>query len=128
MDSSLGPLARESPFIRTVSICWSVGEHVLFDKCVLRVTAMFEVLDVNKDVRDPLPVTGLQMVCSATWYTYFVKACFTFTLSWCHGIHVNVIFLRPKGKSDRLSADFRDACECSAALCADMLYQFSPTS
>jgi hypothetical protein len=108
-------------------ICWSVGEHVSFDKFVLRVTAMFEALDVNKDVRDPMPVTGLQMVCSATWYTDFTKACFTFKLSRCHGIHVNVIFLRPEDKSDFLSADFRDACECSAALCADMLHQISPT-
>jgi len=111
-----------------MSICWSVGKHVSFDKSVLRVTTVFDVFDVNKDVRDPLPVTGLQMVCCATWYTDFTKACFTFTLPRCHGIHVNVIFVRPKDKSDLLSANFRDACECSAALCADMLYQISPTS
>jgi len=89
---------------------------------------VFEALGVNKDVRDPLPVTGLQMVCSATWYTDFTKACFTFKLSRCHGIHLNVIFVRPKDKSELLSADFRDACECSAALCADMLYRISRTS
>jgi hypothetical protein len=93
-----------------MSICWSVGEHVSFGKSVLRVTAGFEALDANKDVRDPLPITGLQMVCSATWYTDFTKAFFTFEVSRCHAIHVNVIFIRPKDKSDLLSADFRDAC------------------
>ena len=97
-----------------MSICWSVGEHVLFDKPVLRVTAMFEAVDVNKDFRDPLPVTGLQMVCSATWYTDFTKACFTFILSRCRGVQLNVIFVRPKDKSYLLSADFRDACEFPA--------------
>jgi hypothetical protein len=110
-----------------MSICWSVGD-VSFDKSVLWFTALFEALDVNKDVRDPLPLTGLQMVCSATWYIDFTKACFVFKLSRCHGIHVNVIFIRPKDKSDLLSADFRDACESSAALCAGMLYQVSTTS
>lgn len=68
-----------------MSICWSVGEHVSFDKSLLRVTAVFEALDVNKDVRDPLPVTGLQMVCSATWYTDFHQGVLFFqivTVSW----------------------------------------------
>jgi hypothetical protein len=55
---------------------------------------MFEALDVSKDFRDPLPVTGFQMVCSATWYTAFTKACFAVKVSRCHGIHVNVIYVR----------------------------------
>jgi hypothetical protein len=114
--------------IRTMSICWSVGVHVSFDKSFLRVTAVFEALDVNKDLRDSVPVTGLQMVCSATWYTEFTKACFTFILSRCHGVHLNVIFVRPKDTSELMSADFRDACEYQAALYADMLFQILPTS
>lgn len=68
-------------FIRTMSFCWSVGEHVSFDKTVLRMTAVFEALDVSKDVSDRLPVTGLQMVCSATLPRRAL-------LSMCHGVMV----------------------------------------
>jgi hypothetical protein len=58
---------------------WSIGERVSFDKTVLRVTAVFEALDVSKDVRDRLPVTGLQMVCSVTLPRHAL-------LSMCHGV------------------------------------------
>jgi hypothetical protein len=60
----------------------------------LRVAAMFEALDVSKDFRGPLPVTGLQMVCSVTWYTAFTKVCSAVKVLRCHGIQVNVIYVR----------------------------------